>query len=417
MDSKKIYSFYENHLKEALLPFWLKNSPDRGRGGFFTCFDNITGKLISRDKYTWSQGRMVWVMSKLSTVDCFDGAERAEFLSLARSGAEFIRDRVILGGYRCTFLTDGEGNPKPVSGDGILDSSISADGFAAMGLARYAAVSGDGEFYALSRNIYDSIVKRIDSGNYRTLPYPEIPGFPTHGTCMGQLDLSMEIASMTEAFGDGRHRKTAERAGFYANEILSRFRDGNNLIRETISDNGIGDGNILTRHIKPGHAIECMWFIIHYALKHDRPDMIKTACEVILASFGNGWDVEYGGLFLFTDCDGGEPKGSVSGIENEEMTRKVRTDWSGKVWWVHSETLYALLLGYKMTGNEEFLEFYEMLHGYTFRTFPNPDVTVGEWLQIRNRRGEPETRVVALPVKDPYHIIRNMILIMELMEK
>ena len=42
---------------------------------------------------------------------------------------------------------------------------------------------------------------------------------------------------------------------------------------------------------------------------------------------------------------------------------------------------------------------------------------MGEWIQIRTREGKPQEKVVALPVKDPYHIIRNVILIIELLEK
>ena len=67
---------------------------------------------------------------------------------------------------------------------------------------------------------------------------------------------------------------------------------------------------------------------------------------------------------------------------------------------------------------------YEALHplfkkvfDYTYRTFPNPDRTVREWIQIRTREGLPQEKVVALPVKDPYHIIRNVILIIELLEE
>ena len=52
----------------------------------------------------------------------------------------------------------------------------------------------------------------------------------------------------------------------------------------------------------------------------------------------------------------------------------------------------------------------------TFRTFPNPNPKIGEWIQIRNRLGEPESKVVALPVKDPFHIARNLILIIDLLE-
>ena len=59
------------------------------------------------------------------------------------------------------------------------------------------------------------------------------------------------------------------------------------------------------------------------------------------------------------------------------------------------------------------------MHGsvfeYVFRIFPNPDRTVGEWIQIRDRQGVPLEKCVALPVKDPYHILQDVMLIIELL--
>lgn len=49
--------------------------------------------------------------------------------------------------------------------------------------------------------------------------------------------------------------------------------------------------------------------------------------------------------------------------------------------------------------------------------FPNTDKGIGEWIQIRDRFGQPEEKLVALPVKDPYHILRNMLLLTELLHK
>jgi N-acylglucosamine 2-epimerase len=73
---------------------------------------------------------------------------------------------------------------------------------------------------------------------------------------------------------------------------------------------------------------------------------------------------------------------------------------------VHSEALYSLLLSYEVTGDRSFMDTYWKFHDYVFATFPNPDKSVGEWIQIRDRAGRPEDKVVALPVKDPYHITR-----------
>jgi len=67
----------------------------------------------------------------------------------------------------------------------------------------------------------------------------------------------------------------------------------------------------------------------------------------------------------------------------------------------------------KTTGDIEMEELYIKTHNYVFQTFPNHDL--GEWIQIRDRMGKPVEKVVALPVKDPYHIIRNFMLNLELL--
>jgi N-acylglucosamine 2-epimerase len=67
---------------------------------------------------------------------------------------------------------------------------------------------------------------------------------------------------------------------------------------------------------------------------------------------------------------------------------------------------------YRATGNTAFLDWYWQLKDYVDKVFPAE--TGREWIQIRTRTGAPLETVVALPVKDPYHIMRMHILSMEL---
>ena len=67
---------------------------------------------------------------------------------------------------------------------------------------------------------------------------------------------------------------------------------------------------------------------------------------------------------------------------------------------------------YEVTGDERFREYYEKSFTYVFTTFS--DIRDGEWIQIRKRDGTPEEKLVALPVKDPFHIMRNFIKLEEL---
>jgi N-acylglucosamine 2-epimerase len=71
---------------------------------------------------------------------------------------------------------------------------------------------------------------------------------------------------------------------------------------------------------------------------------------------------------------------------------------------------------YCRTGDAAFLKWFQKIFDYTYQTFPNPDPDIREWIQIRTREGNPQEKVVALPVKDPYHIIRNVLMIIELLE-
>src|SRR5699024_1267073 len=111
-DFDQLGSFYETHLKTVLLPFWMERSIDHEYGGYYTCFDNEGKKLLSYDKYTWSQGRMVWVFSKLSTMKCFTKQEQDQFIDLAKMGADFLMKNCLLPNGNCTFLMERDGTPK-----------------------------------------------------------------------------------------------------------------------------------------------------------------------------------------------------------------------------------------------------------------------------------------------------------------
>jgi N-acylglucosamine 2-epimerase len=169
---------------------------------------------------------------------------------------------------------------------------------------------------------------------------------------------------------------------------------------------------LLARHFNPGHAIECMWFILNEAQRAGDSVMTERAQSVILASVEAGWDPVHGGLFRFIDRDGGRPRGELIGGRYETL---VVDTWDVKLWWPHSEALYSTLLAYSLTRDARAMRAYQKVHEYTFKTFPNPDPRVREWIQIRNRSGDPVEQVVALPVKDPYHILRNMLLIVDLL--
>ena len=147
--------------------------------------------------------------------------------------------------------------------------------------------------------------------------------------------------------------------------------------------------------------------------KTERKEAIYRIAKQALET---GWDEEFGGILHFAGLSGGKPEGDNTGLEDEPMSRQL-SDWGGKLWWVHSEALYTTLRCTLETGDETFWNWHERVFAYTYSTFPNPDPNIREWIQIRDRDGSPMDKVVALPVKDPYHVVRNLALILELLYK
>ncbi len=78
---------YREHLLTQLLPFW-NRAFDELHGGIYTCYTNDGKTLVSRDKYTWSQGRMLWVLSHLlgspTLAHLLNEEERSRYTERAR---------------------------------------------------------------------------------------------------------------------------------------------------------------------------------------------------------------------------------------------------------------------------------------------------------------------------------------------
>jgi len=415
----ELRGFYENELTNDILPFWMERCLDAEHGGYFNCYDNAGVRLMSRDKYTWSQGRFVWMFARLSQMErLFRRGERERFLGYAKSGADFLMEHCLLPGepLRCAFLMDETGAPKKTSGWDDLDMSIYADCFVICGLSRYAAAAGDEKAYGFASRLYASCLERLASGGFKTLPYPLSPGFRAHGIPMIFSNVAMELSRAARAFGDGREARLELDAHGFSSTVLTDFADENDVIHEVIKDDGSFFGGLLGEHSNPGHTLEDMWFVADAADACGDGTMAEKAARCAKKALETGWDEELGGLLHFASVHGGVPDAPAAGYDGEPTVKLVQGGWGDKLWWVHSEALYTTLLFYLRTGDAEFLRWHDRVFGYVFSHFPNKDREVREWIQILKRDGSPQDKVVALPVKDPYHITRDLTLIIDLLD-
>lgn len=416
---RTLFGFFENELTNQVLSFWLPRCEDREFGGYVNCFDNRGEHLVSYDKYTWSQGRFVWLFSKLfmTTAPIFSQTQRTEFLRLAKQGADFLMAHCLMGpeDWRCVFLMERDGSPKHVEGWEPLDMSIYADCFAVVGLGKYAHASGDRAAYRFAKRLHESCVDRVRRGEFHTLPYPLSSAYRAHGIPMILSNTTKELYLAAKELDSAACPALREQVRAFCEDILTHFVDGENVMHEVITRDNAFIPQLLGQHMNPGHTIEDGWFLLEGADLCGCPQWKRKIYPVVEKAFQNGWDREFGGLLHFCGVSGGKPEGDLTGVEEEPMVKQL-SGWGDKLWWIHSEALYTTLLCYFRGGGQKFRDMFERVFTYTVETFPNRDQDIREWVQIRTRDGKTQEKVVALPVKDPFHIARNLILILELLD-
>lgn len=355
-------SQYKNELLNNILPFWLQKSKDSVNGGYFTCL-NRDGSIFDTDKFMWLQGREVWCFSFMyNNVD-----KNQEWLNMALHGASFMEKcgRDENGDWYFSLTAEG----KPL----IQPYNIFSDCFATMAFASLDKAHPDDRYKKIAVDTFENILKRKDNwkGKYNKA-YPGTRQLKNFSLPMILCNLSLELEHLLGT------EKVNEFIPAVIHEVMEVFyQPDSGLILENVYEDGSFCDSFEGRVVNPGHAIEAMWFIMDLGRRIGDDALIAKACKIMLDTVEYGWDKEYNGIFYFLDVKGNPPQ---------------QLEWDQKLWWVHVEALVALAKGYKYTGDERCLHWFEKVHDYTWKHFKDPDF--GEWFGYLNRRGE-----VLLPLK------------------
>lgn len=411
MNKRSMRVFYGNLLQYDFIPYWSRYV-DEEYGGILNCISNSGGQLLGEDKFTWSQGRWLWILGKLHELKkrgIFAEISNGQLEKWMKGTWDFLNQYSIYGDSVCCYVLTRDGRKKEDTRTGRWDASIYADCFALIGMSQYVRTMGYRDGYKRVEKLQRSIVKRIEAGDFLTEPYPIPEGYQIHGIPMILVNTMHEFIRMKQGLGMDAAEEIAYARG-KLELILDHLYDGNGHIREHKSTEKRAGTYLLDRHLNPGHTLEDAWFWIEFLEEFGGlAEYLPRICEIVTKTFEVGWDPQYGGLLRFVDVEGGRPRGTSLGGAYEKL---IEETWDMKLWWPHSEILYLFPKLYEVTGEERFLEYYEKSFTYVFTTFP--DIRDGEWIQIRKRDGTPEEKLVALPVKDPFHIMRNFIKLEEL---
>ncbi len=373
---KSLAELYKNTLLDNILPFWSQHSLDREYGGYFSCLDR-EGNIYDTDKFIWLQNRQLWTYSML-----YNRLEqKSEWLDIARHGAEFLAKygRDDRGDWY--FALDQTGQPL------IQPYNIFSDCFAAMAFSQYALADSSSAAKEIALQAYNNVLRRQSNpkGKYNKA-YPGTRSLKSLAVPMILANLSLE---MDWLLPNNQLTATLDQT---LQEVMGTFRDKDTgLMYENVTPDGKHLDCFDGRLINPGHGIEAMWFVMDIARRRNDLDLINQAVDVVISILNYAWDKEYQGIYYFMD---------VQGHPLHQL------EWDQKLWWVHLETLVALLMGFNLTGRAECWTWFNQVHNYTWNHFADSDH--GEWFGYLNRRGEILLNLKGGKWKGCFHVPRAL---------
>jgi len=368
---------YRDALLDDIIPWWLRHSLDVEHGGYYSHLDR-RGARYSTDKYMWMNGRQIWMLSHLYNRE----EPKPEWLAAARLGVEFL--------LRHAFKPDGKMHFR-LTRDGRSRSevlSLYTEVFAAIALAEYSEAAGDRSLWDRAMGMYDFLMGRLGRpSDTPLLGYPLHAELHLHAHDMCRITVAWVF---NEIRPDGRFE---EDLTLSVDSILGRHWKPE---LDALLENTAMDGSPLLdlmegRMFHPGHAIESSWMLMEIARRRRDDKLFETALDIALASMRRGWDEECGGIRYIVNID----STPVHSIEAD-----------CKLWWPHTEALYALLLAWEHTGRADVAQWYERVHEYTFRLFP--DTEGGEWFGYLNRDGSRIWTAKANGWKGCFHLPRAL---------
>ena len=373
---QNLKEFYLNELHNDVMPFWLKNGIDYENGGYYTCVDR-KGELYDTEKSVWFQGRMLWILSKM--LNTFGHNE--EIKKAADCGFQFIQKLIDKTG-RMAFICTADGTPLQER------RYYYSETFAAIALMEYYGFTGNETALELSRKTYQTALD-IYTGKIKTQPKfnPDVLKAKGFGPPMIMLNVTSIM-----------RQHDAEKAAFY-NQCIDMFLADIDLCIhpeckccfESVAPDGTRLAGPRGRFVNPGHSIEGAWFMMNEAEYRGDDALMEKALQLLDWSFELGWDDTDKGIQYFADIEG-KP---ISQLE-----------WDMRLWWPHCEALIAMIKAYRITGKQEYLDKFMMVHDYTFSHFK--DTEYGEWYGYLRRDGSVNNDLKGSIFKGPFHIPRAL---------
>ncbi|MFN7934959.1 MAG: AGE family epimerase/isomerase [Bryobacteraceae bacterium] len=373
---------YRRNLYESVIPFWMRHSLDRVHGGQYHCL-NRQGGVFDPRKYVWMQGRAVWMFSRLYN----EVEQREEWLDAAGLILRFLDSHATDDEGRSYFSLTADGLPV------FQQRKPYAAFFHLLALTEYSKTGVQGDYVARARELYGRIERWMQDGSLLGRP-----------ALAGQMPMRALADVYVKAFMALELRAVDPDPAYDValRQCLREAREHWLPSHRTLVENKAAsmewpDARLLC----PGSALEVAWLMWHVleALSLKDEEYERFLLEVIEGSLETGWDKEHGGLYYFMDARG-QPC--------------LQLEANMKLWWPHTEAIYALILAYSKTRDAKWLQWLERVDRYTFATFV--DWEHGEWFGYCDRYGKPALELKGGPYKGFFHVPRCLLFSLQRLE-
>lgn len=376
----------ERHLKEKILPFWMRLKDDEYGGfyGFMTEEHEIDRNAI---KGCILNSRILWTFSTASRI-CGD----ATYLPYAKQALEFMEK----------FLDQERGGVYwSVTHDGKPDDTTKhtyCQAFAVYGLAAYYRATGEKAALERAMGLYRVIEEKCkDEGGYgeafRVDFSPEsneklsengVMASRTMNTLLHVLEAYTELY---RACGNPEVKKTARDAlECFLHVMYNKERRRLEVFYDA-------EFNSIIDLQSYGHDVEASWLIwdaVEALTEKDEQEAYRVMCLDLLDSTLERAMTENG---FCNECE--------RGVVDEK-----------RVWWVQAEAVLGFENAWKLTGKEIYLENLKSVWRFIQQVMIDKRPG-GEWYAYTTPEGTPIGKPMVDEWKCPYHNGRMCLRIME----
>jgi len=317
---------WRSELSDRLLPFWEDCGIDREHGGFFHRL-SYDGSLVGTQKFSWFQGRGLWVWSFL-----YNHLRRdPRYLEVARRTKEFLLAHAPQpdGSWAEYFTREGH-VLGPVRGD------LYGMYFAAEGLQEYAWAAGDEQALETALALLRRLWRRIHD-----------PAFGPRPQALWMMNLRIA----TQMLRRRPQPELEQMADEAVHAVIERhYNPEIGLNNELLAFDFSRLPGEETK-CQLGHSIETLWMVMDEAERRADERLWQLCAERVRRHLEVGWDHIYGGLAYWVNVDQGGYAWPEEKLPGTDFSFRAVGEYNYlKALWPLNEVVLATLMILLRTG-------------------------------------------------------------------